>query len=89
VDGGVQTVSTRHVGKLWPIVPAPGACEDGIIWLNEDWQRKPKYSEKTCPITTLSTTNPTLPNPGANPDRRGGKLATNRLSYGAAYFYTY
>jgi hypothetical protein len=28
---------------------------DGI----KDWQGKPKYSEKTCSNTTLSTTNPT------------------------------
>jgi hypothetical protein len=32
----------------------------------------------------LSTTNPTRPDPGSNPDRRCGKPATNRLSYGAA-----
>jgi hypothetical protein len=29
---------------------------------------------------------PTWPDPGLNPGRRGGKLATNQLSYGAAYF---
>jgi hypothetical protein len=34
---------------------------------------------------TLSTTNPTWLDPGLNPGRRGGKPATNRLSYGAAY----
>jgi hypothetical protein len=51
---------------------------------NEDWQGKPKYSKKTCPDATLSTTNPTWPDPGSNPGRRGGKPATNRLSYGAA-----
>jgi hypothetical protein len=28
--------------------------------------------------------NPTRPDPGLNPGRRGGKRATNRLSYGAA-----
>jgi hypothetical protein len=28
--------------------------------------------------------NPTWPDPGLNPSRRGGKPATNRLSYGAA-----
>jgi hypothetical protein len=28
--------------------------------------------------------NPTWPEPGLNPGRRGGKPATNRLSYGAA-----
>jgi hypothetical protein len=47
----------------------------GWLWSNlwnEDWQGKPKYSEKTCPSATLSTTNPTWPDPGANPGRRGG-----------------
>jgi hypothetical protein len=32
-----------------------------------------------------SSQNPTLPDPGLNPDRRGGKPANNRLSYGVAY----
>jgi hypothetical protein len=31
--------------------------------------------------------NPTLPDPGLNPGRRGGKPATNRLSYNAAFIY--
>jgi hypothetical protein len=52
-------------------------------WWNDDWQGKPKYSEKTCPSAALSTTNPTC-YPEANPGRRGGKSATNRLSYGRA-----
>jgi hypothetical protein len=66
----------------WPIVPAPGDYDDGVfIWWNEDWQGKPKYSEITCP----SATNPTWPDPGSNQGRRGGKSATNRVSYGAAY----
>jgi hypothetical protein len=30
------------------------------------------------------TTNPTRLDPGSNPGRRGGKSATNRLSYDAA-----
>jgi hypothetical protein len=29
------------------------------FWWNEEWQGKPKYSEKTCPSSTLPTTNPT------------------------------
>jgi hypothetical protein len=45
---------------------------------------KPKYSEKACPSATLSTTNPTRLDPGLNQGRRGGKPATNSLSYGAA-----
>jgi hypothetical protein len=45
------------------------------------------FGEKTCPSVILSTTNPTWLDPGWNPGRRGGKPATNRLSYGAAFHY--
>jgi hypothetical protein len=53
------TKSTRYWGHFWPIVQTP---DDrwGWLWSNwwtEDWQGKPKYSEKTCPGATLSTTN--------------------------------
>jgi hypothetical protein len=54
------------------------------IWQNEDWQGKPKYSEKTCPSATLPTINPTWHDLGSNSDRWGGKPTTNRLSYGTA-----
>jgi hypothetical protein len=79
------TKSTRYCGHFWPTVQAP---DDrwGWLWSNwwtEDWQGKPKYLEKTCPSATLSTTNPTWPDSGSNSGRRGGKPATNRLSYGA------
>jgi hypothetical protein len=75
-----------YCGHYWPIIPAP---DDRWGWLwknwrNKDWQGKPKYWKKTCPSATLSTTNPTWLYPGFNPDRRGGKPATNRLSYGGA-----
>jgi hypothetical protein len=46
---------------------------------NENWQGKPKNSEKTCSSATLSTVNPTWPDTGS---------ATNRLSYGAAFSLT-
>jgi hypothetical protein len=42
-------------GLLYP----PRMIDD--VWSgrwNANWQRKPKYSEKTCPGATLSTTNP-------------------------------
>jgi hypothetical protein len=43
-----------------------------------------------CPTATLSNINPTWPDPGSNPGRRGGKPATNRLSRGkAVYFFGY
>jgi hypothetical protein len=38
--------------------------------------------QKTCPSAALSTTNPTLLDPGSNSRCSGGKPATNRLSYG-------
>jgi hypothetical protein len=67
----------------WPIVPAPGDCEDGEFGgMNGRGNRSTR--EKTCPDATLSTTKPTWPDPGLNPGRRGGKPATNRFSYGAA-----
>jgi hypothetical protein len=54
-----------------------------IVRMENRVQGKPKYSEKTYPSATFSTTNPTSPDPGSNPGRRGGKPATNLLSYGA------
>jgi hypothetical protein len=39
---------------------------------------------KTCPSATLSTTNLTCIDPGANPGLRGEKPATNDLSHGMA-----
>jgi hypothetical protein len=43
---------------------------------------------ENLPQATLSTTNPTWPDPGSNPGRRGGKPAINRLSYGVAFGFT-
>jgi hypothetical protein len=47
---------------------------------------KPKDSEKTCPSATLSTTNLIWNNPDANPDLRGDRPTTNRLSHGIVIF---
>jgi hypothetical protein len=84
LHSGVQTGSTQHVGHLLAYCTCPGWLWGWRIWWNE-WQGKPNYSEKTCPGATLSTTYPTWPGPGLNPGRRGGKPATNRFSYGAAF----
>jgi hypothetical protein len=77
-------LSPLYCGHWLAYCTCPGWLWWWRIWWNEDWQGKPKYSEKTCPSATLSTTNPAWPDPGSNPGRRGGKPATNRLSYGAA-----
>jgi hypothetical protein len=42
---------------------------------------------ENLPSATLSATYPTWPDLGSNPGRRGGKPATNRLSYGTVYLY--
>jgi hypothetical protein len=71
VGGGVQAGSTRHVGHWIAYCICPGWLWWWRILWNEDWQGKPKYSEKTCPSATLSiTTNPTWPDPGSNSGRR-------------------
>jgi hypothetical protein len=54
---------------VWPVVPTQ---DDRWWWMwsslwNNNWQGKPKYSEKTYPSFTLSGTNPTWPDLGSNP----------------------
>jgi hypothetical protein len=83
VGGGIQTGSTQHVSHSLAYCTCPGWLWGWRIWWNE-WQGKPKYSDKTCPGATFSTTNPTWPDPGLNPGCRGGKPVTNRFSCGAA-----
>jgi hypothetical protein len=89
VGGGVQLGPLDTAASDWPIVAYPGWLWWWRIWWNEDWQGKPKYSEKTRPSATLPTTNPTWQDPRSNQGRRGGKPATNRLSYVAANNATY
>jgi hypothetical protein len=53
----------RTSATNWPIVPAPDDRWWWWMWSsrrNENWQGKPKYSEKLCPSVTLSTNPPWL-----------------------------
>jgi hypothetical protein len=65
-------------------------ADDDDIWVWQAlvewwyWQGKPKNSEKTRPNATLSTTNPTCTDHGANPGLHNEKPATNCLSHGTA-----
>jgi hypothetical protein len=86
----VRLSSLGTAATVWPNVPAP---DDRwwwwwlwSNWWNANWHGKPKYSKKTLPSDSLSTINPTWPDPDSNPGRRCGKPATNRLSYGAALY---
>jgi hypothetical protein len=85
--GGVRLSPLGTSATNCPIVPARDNRWWWWVWScrwNKNWQGKPKYSEKTCSNATLSTTNPTWPDVGSDPGRRGGKPATNRLIYGRA-----
>jgi hypothetical protein len=87
VGGGVQAGSTRHVGHWMAYCTCPGWLWWWTIWWNEDGRGNRITQRILCSSATLSTTNPTWPDPGSNPGRRGGKPATNSLSYGAALSY--
>jgi hypothetical protein len=51
---------------------------------NEIDRGRPKYSGKTYPSATLSTTNPTCIEQGSNSGLRAGRPAANHLSHGTA-----
>jgi hypothetical protein len=78
MGGGVQLGPLGTAATNRPIVPAPGDYDDGEIGGmigRGNWSTR----RKPAPVPLLPTTNPTCC-PDANPGRRGGKPATNRLS---------
>jgi hypothetical protein len=77
---------------LFSLLYQPQMIDDGDCWAisgmrigsgNRSTRRKPP------PSVTLSTTNPTWPDPGLNPGRCCGNPETIRLSYGTAFVSTY
>jgi hypothetical protein len=83
-EGWSPIGSTRHCGQHYAYCARSWWLWWWRNWWN-DWQGQPKYSEKTWPSVALSTINPTC-YPDAKPGRWGGEPATNRLSYGMAYY---
>jgi hypothetical protein len=96
----VVITNIRHSGEefaafiLWLVQSHPSddvSCElqpptDLLLILQmmyEYWEPR-RNQEKTCPSATLSTTNSTRPDAGANPVLCGERPATNRLSHGKA-----
>jgi hypothetical protein len=82
--GGVQLGPLGTTATNRPIVPAPADYDDGEI---EEWWLA---GETEVPGENLSQCRfahhkPHLLCPDANPGCRGGKPATNPLSYGTAY----
>jgi hypothetical protein len=58
--------------------------EYGAISGMNEWQAEPKHTEKACFSAALPATDPKWLDSGSNPGHRGGKPATNHLSYGTA-----
>jgi hypothetical protein len=85
VGGEVQMGPLGTAATDWPIVLAPGDYDDGefgemkIGRGNRSTRRKPAPAPLCPPQIPLDQT------PGSNPGRRGGKSATNRLSYCAVW----
>jgi hypothetical protein len=79
-SGWGETESTWYVGHCWPIVPAP---DDRWWWYGAvGGMRIGRGNRSTTPVPLCP---PQIPlDLGSNPGRRGGKPATNRLSYGTA-----
>jgi hypothetical protein len=82
VGGGVHLGPLGTAATNRPIVPAPGDYNEGEIGGmigrgNRRTRRKP------APVP-LCSYKPHMLCPDENPGRRGGKSATNRLSYGKA-----
>jgi hypothetical protein len=53
-------------------------------WWDDIFAGETEVLGENLPSATLSTTNPTWIEPGANPGLRGERPATNRLSHGKA-----
>jgi hypothetical protein len=83
--GWGETESTSCTSATnWPVVPGPDDRWGWSNWWHENWHGKPKFSEETYPRAILSIINLAWLELGSNPRCRGGKPATNRLSYGTA-----
>jgi hypothetical protein len=80
-EGWSPTGSTRHCGHQWPIVPAPGDYHGEIGGMISRINRSTRRKLASVPLCPPQTPHAC---PDANPGRRGGKPATNSLSYGRA-----
>jgi hypothetical protein len=84
---GVRLSLLGTSATISPMVPAPddrwGEC--GQVGGMRIGRGNRSYRRKPAPVL-LSTTNLTWPDLDSNPGRRSEKPATNRLTYGTAFF---
>jgi hypothetical protein len=88
VNGGVQLGPLRTSATNWPLVLAPGDYEDkefGGMMIG----RGNRILGENLPQCHFVHHKPHMTSRGANSGHRGGKPATNRLSYGTAIFLVY
>jgi hypothetical protein len=88
LGGGALEPSPLLLRPLFILLYQPSDDDGGWrVWRSwwNDWQGKPRYSEKTCPRAVLFTTNPTWRDAGSNQGHHGGKQAINRLAYSMAW----
>jgi hypothetical protein len=67
IGGGVHIESTRHVGHFWPIVPAPGDCEDGEVGGMNGFGMGNRSSQRKPTPTPLCPPQIPLARPGREP----------------------
>jgi hypothetical protein len=84
VGSSPNSVHSATVVIYRPIVPAPGDYDDGEIGGMMIGRGNRSIRRKPAPVPLCPPQTPHAC-PGANPGRRGGKPATNRLSYGTAH----
>jgi hypothetical protein len=85
--GGVHTVSTRHCGHYWPVVPAPCDCEDGEVGGMNGYGRGNRSTRRKPAPTPLCPPQVPFASPGRE---RAPAVGSQRLTASAmARTYSY